>query len=103
MVVIVALTGIASFSIPQYSIAIALRVVKFPLMFLAATLGGFGLMIGYLLMLLHLSSLRTLGQPYLSPVAPFLSRKNTDVFVRSPLKQKLRSPRKRLASEPPGR
>jgi spore germination protein KA/spore germination protein len=71
MIVVVALTGIASFSIPQYSFAIALRLLKIPFIILAATLGGFGIMIGILLMLLHLSSLRSLGQAYFDPIGPF--------------------------------
>ncbi|UVI33628.1 spore germination protein [Paenibacillus spongiae] len=95
MVVVVALTGIASFGIPQYNIAIALRILRFPLMILAASLGGFGLMIGYLLILLHLTSLRSLGQPYFSPLAPLHLRQLLDVFVRAPLKTLFRSPRSR--------
>lgn len=87
MIVVVALTGIASFSIPQYNIAISLRILRFPLMVLAATLGGFGLMIGFLLILLHLCSLRSLGVPYLSPIAPLHPPQLGDVFVRAPLRR----------------
>jgi len=42
---------------------------------LAASLGGFGLMIGILLLLMHLCSLRSLGAPYFDPVGPFRPRK----------------------------
>lgn len=97
MIVVVALTGIASFSIPQYSFAISMRILKIPFMILAATLGGFGLMIGSILLLLHLSSLRTLGQPYLQPVAPFRPKKMGEVFIRSPFKNYLNSSRKSKA------
>ena len=75
MIVVVALTGIASFSIPQYNFAIALRLLKIPFILLAASLGGFGLMIGILLLLMHLCSLRSLGEPYFDPVGPFRPRK----------------------------
>lgn len=71
MVVVVALTGIASFSIPHYNFAIALRMLKVPFILLAASFGGFGLMIGILLLLVHLCALRSLGQPYFDPVGPF--------------------------------
>ncbi|GMK38639.1 spore germination protein [Paenibacillus sp. CCS19] len=67
MVVVVALTGIASFALPQYNMAIALRVLRFPLMVLSAVLGGFGLMFGLLIILWHLITLRSLGQPYMNP------------------------------------
>lgn len=74
MIVVVALTGIASFSIPQYNFAIAMRLLKVPFILLSASLGGFGIMIGILLLLMHLCSLRSLGQPYFDPVGPFRPR-----------------------------
>jgi hypothetical protein len=73
--------------------AIAIRLLRFPLMALAAFLGGFGLMIGILAILLHLTKLRSLGQPYLSYVAPLRPKQLKDVFIRFPLKRLLRSSR----------
>lgn len=95
MIIIVALTGIASFSMPQYSIGVALRVLRFPLMFLSGTLGGFGLMMGLLFIHLHLTALRSLGQPYLAPFAPLRIRELRDIVIRAPLKKLLHSPRNR--------
>ncbi|PEF61478.1 spore germination protein [Bacillus cereus] len=95
IVIVVALTGIASFSIPQYSIAISLRLIQPALMILAAILGGFGIMIGFLLIMLHLTSLRSLGQPYFNPLTPFRPRLLLDIFIRAPLKTLWKSPRKR--------
>ncbi|WP_082592971.1 spore germination protein [Paenibacillus sp. Soil766] len=95
MVIIVALTGIASFSLPNYNMAISLRILRFPLMFLAASLGGFGFMIGFLFIFLHLVSLRSLGQTYLTPWAPLKMSQLKDGFIRAPLKFLLRSPRNR--------
>ncbi|WP_313999442.1 spore germination protein [uncultured Paenibacillus sp.] len=95
MVIIVAATGIASFAIPQYNIAIALRILRFPLMICAALLGGFGMMICFLLILLHVCKLRSLGQPYLAPFAPFRLVELRDVLLRVPLKVLLRAPRDR--------
>ncbi|MEV5027313.1 spore germination protein [Paenibacillus sp. LPE1-1-1.1] len=93
MIIIVALTGIASFSMPQYSLGVALRVLRFPLMILSGTLGGFGLMMGLLFIHLHLTALRSLGQPYLATFAPLRIRQLRDVWIRAPLKTLLRSPR----------
>lgn len=95
MVIIVSLTGIASFAIPQYNFAIALRILRFPLMIAAGFLGIFGIMISFLLIWLHLANLRSLGQPYLSPLGPFIPRQLKDVFVRAPLGILMRSPRNR--------
>ncbi|MDF2664103.1 MAG: spore germination protein, partial [Paenibacillus sp.] len=100
MVVVVALTGIASFSIPQYEIAIALRILSFPLMIMAFFLGGFGLMIGFILILLHLTCLRSLGQPYLAPIAPLRPLQLFDVIVRAPLKERFRLSKRRKFARP---
>ncbi len=95
MVVVVALTGIAQFSLPQYNFVLAVRLMRYPLMILSATLGGFGLLIGLLLILLHMMSLRSLGQPFVAPLGPARPRQLRDVFMRAPLKSLLRSPRNR--------
>ncbi|MDD9269067.1 spore germination protein [Paenibacillus sp. MAHUQ-63] len=95
MVIIVSLTGIASFALPQYNMGIALRILRFPLMVLAVTLGGFGVMAGILWILLHLCCLRSLGQPYFTPIAPLRVEQWRDVFIRIPRKMLLHNPRNR--------
>jgi len=94
MVIVVALTGIASFAMPQYNLAIALRVLRFPLMILAATLGGFGLMIGYFLLLLHLTKLKSLSQEYLTGFTPMdWSRMLNNLIIRQPIRSMLKRAR----------
>jgi spore germination protein KA len=95
MVIVVALTGIASFALPQYSMAIALRILRFPLMVLGATLGGLGIMFGFLLALLHLCTLRSLGEPYLAPAAPLSIQQFRDILVMLPRKSLVQHPRNR--------
>ena len=46
MIIIVAITGIASFMIPRYSASISTRLLRFPIMLLAGTLGLIGVMLG---------------------------------------------------------
>jgi spore germination protein KA/spore germination protein len=91
MIVVIALTGIASFSIPQYELASSLRILVFPLMLLAFFWGGFGLMIGYIVIFLHLVSLRSLGQPFFSPIALSKLSQLLDVIVRAPIKLRLKA------------
>ena len=66
MIIIVAITGIASFMVPRYAASIAERLLRFPMMFLAGTLGLTGVMLGVIFIVIHLSSLRSFGTPYLS-------------------------------------
>jgi spore germination protein len=93
MVVVVALTGISSFAVPQYDLSTSYRILQFPLMLMAGVMGGFGIMIMLILILLHLTSLRSLGQPYFSSLAPFRFHEWRDIFVRAPHSILLRSPR----------
>ncbi|RED64637.1 spore germination protein [Cohnella lupini] len=85
MVVVVSLTGIASFSLPQYNLSIALRLIQFPLMALSAMLGGFGILLGYLFIWLHLVNLTSLNVPYLTTIAPWKPRQFRDTLIRTKL------------------
>lgn len=82
MIIIVAITGIASFMIPRYAASIATRLLRFPIMILAGTLGLIGVMLGIILVVIHLSSLRSFGTPYLSPLAPTIANEVKDVWWR---------------------
>ncbi|OIK16778.1 spore germination protein [Bacillus sp. MUM 116] len=84
MVIIVSITGIASFVIPGYDLGFSVRLLRFPLMILAGTFGIFGLMIGTILIYIHVVSLRSFGMPYLSPTAPLRVSDLKDIFIRAP-------------------
>ncbi|MCL2576970.1 MAG: spore germination protein [Defluviitaleaceae bacterium] len=79
VVIIVALTGIATFSIPSVSLVYAFRLVKYLVLILSASLGFFGLIIGMILTLIHLSGLRSVGFPYLMPFAASELSKGEDL------------------------
>ncbi|XID96162.1 spore germination protein [Paenibacillaceae bacterium WGS1546] len=84
-VVIIALTTIGSFATPAYNAALALRLLRFPLIILAGTFGLYGVMIGLILIANHLLSLKSFGVPYLSPLIPGNLKSMKDLFVRGPL------------------
>lgn len=84
MVIVVATTGIASFSIPRYNLGTALRLVRFPMLILAGVFGLYGIIIGIIALNIHLANLRSFGIPYLSPVAPQIIGDLKDVLIRSP-------------------
>nr|WP_244226741.1 spore germination protein [Paenibacillus protaetiae] len=64
MVIIVSITAISSFVIPAYSMSIPIRMIRFLFMGLAASFGAYGLTIGVLLLIVHLCSLKSFGNPY---------------------------------------
>ena len=83
-VIVVALTGISSFSVPSYSFALAIRILRFGMIGLASILGLFGVLLGLLVMQAHLVSLRSFGVPYFAPLAPFNLKDAKDLVLRFP-------------------
>lgn len=70
LVIIVAITGLSSYAIPNYSLAFGVRMLRFILIGLAATLGLYGVAAGITLLVAHVATLKAFGLPMLSPVAP---------------------------------
>lgn len=70
LTIIVSFTAIGSFAIPSYNTSVAIRLLRFPIMILAATLGIFGIVFGASVILIHLLKLKSFGVPYLAPFMP---------------------------------
>lgn len=88
VVIIVALTGIASFAIPHVSLVNGFRLIKYVLIFFSAILGLFGFWIGLILVLIHLTSLKSFGIPYLFPYVSGSVNQYSDMkdtLIRLPL------------------
>ncbi|MGD6943332.1 spore germination protein [Cytobacillus gottheilii] len=84
MVIIVALTAIASFVSPVYNLAISTRLLRFIFIILGGTIGFYGIILGLIFMVAHMNSLRSFGVSYLTPVTPFYPEDQQDTFVRVP-------------------
>lgn len=84
MVIVVAVTGLASFIVPHYASGLPLRWLAFPLMILGGTLGLFGVTAGVLAITLHVAGLSSLGIPYLEPLGRS-GQVFQDLLVRRPL------------------
>lgn len=84
MVIVVSFTAIASFVIPSINMGTAARLIRFLLMILAGTFGVFGILAGLMMILTHLSSLRSFGVSYLTPISPLKPGNLKDVFIRVP-------------------
>jgi spore germination protein KA len=84
MVIVVSLTAISSFVLPEFNLSISIRMLRFGFMALAASFGLLGIIIGLLLMITHLVNLRSFGVPYLTPMAPFNKSDQKDALLRLP-------------------
>ncbi|MFD0695534.1 spore germination protein [Paenibacillus sp. GCM10027628] len=84
-VVVIALTTIGSFATPAYNAALALRLLRFPLVFFAGMFGLYGVMVGLILIANHVLSLKSFGVPYMSPIVPGNYEGMKDTVIRGPL------------------
>ena len=84
MVVVVAFTGLASFTIPDYRMASTLRVIRFGFMLAAVSFGLVGVSFALLLTAAVLCGMKSFGVPYLAPVAP-KTMSGLDVVIRGPV------------------
>lgn len=84
MVIVVAINAISSFAIPNYSVAIAFRLLTFVFMFLAAVAGLYGIMLGLIGLIIHLVTLKSFGANYLSPFTNLRWSESKDTFIRGP-------------------
>lgn len=91
-VVVVALTAISSFALPQYGLGIALRTLRFGIMFFAAVLGLYGVILGYIMLTVHFVKLKSFGVNYAAPFVPYRPRDWKDVVFRMPLKMMKQRP-----------
>jgi len=65
LVVVIATTALASYSMPSYNFSMALRWLRIPILVLASILGLYGVILGVLMVTIHLCSLRSFGESYL--------------------------------------
>jgi len=86
MVILVSITAIASFTIPYYNLSITARLLRFGFLLLGAYIGLFGIIVGWLLIVIHMCSLRSFGEPYLAALAPFRLGEHQDGLLIFPLK-----------------
>jgi len=84
MVIIVSITAISSYVIPENGLSISVRILRFVLMMFAAAFGFYGILIVLLITVTHLCSLRSFGVPYMSPFAPFIQKDLKDTIFRVP-------------------
>lgn len=88
VVIIISMTGICSFAIPNIALVSGYRLTKYLIIFLSSILGFFGFWLGMLIMLIHLVTLKSFGIPYLFPFTSLADENDSalkDTFLRFPI------------------
>lgn len=84
LVIIVALTGLGNYAMPDYQLSVGVRILRLLFIFAGAVAGLFGLSLCAFYGAVYLCSLTSLGEPFLAPVAPYRPH-NPDIVLRLPL------------------
>ncbi len=103
LIIIVAITGLASFVIPNFSFGFHLRVYRFIFTILGYIAGFLGIGIGIYVYLVILCSLKSFGVPYMSPISPNSTSLSFKYFIPPFWKQEYRNaflaPKKQSSQE----
>ena len=88
VLIIVSVTGISGFVLPNRDLAQAVRVWRFGIGLMGMVIGIWGVLLGVILLLMHLGKIRSLGLPYLIPTPA-----GRGILRRRFVKEKKRDPR----------
>lgn len=68
LVIVVTLTVLSSFGIPDYDLRSSIRIIQFMTMVISSFLGLFGFALSFFVICIHLSTLKSFGIPYMAPL-----------------------------------
>jgi len=91
LIIIVAITGLGNFAIPDYRLSYAIRISRFIFIVLGTIAGFYGISAGMYVMFGFACSLKSFGVPYFSPVAP-KTESNPDIVTRGPVWTQIQRP-----------
>ncbi|MDY0395929.1 spore germination protein [Virgibacillus halophilus] len=84
LIILVAISALASFTSPSYLMSVTIRMVRFPLILLSGLLGLLGIVYGVVFLIIHLLKVTSLGRPFLVPLYPLQLKDFNKVLFRSP-------------------
>ena len=91
LIIVVAITGLSSFVIPNFSFGFHLRIYRFVFTMLGYICGFLGIGIGIYLYLAIICSIKSFGVSYLSPISPNISQFGLKYFIPPFWKQEYRN------------
>ena len=84
LIIIVALTGLGNYAVPDYGFSIGLVICRLFVILGGALFGLYGVCLSAFCLSMSLCGIRSLGQPYVAPIAPHLPH-NPDILLRLPI------------------
>lgn len=84
IVIIIAGSAISSFALPSYPFSLGCTLIRIFLISLASTLGLYGVVLGWIIILIHTASLDNYGIRYLSDFSPYSTANYKDSIIKIP-------------------
>jgi spore germination protein KA len=84
VVIIVSITALGSFTIPNYEFGLAVRIERFLFIAVGAVLGIYGLSLMIFVLAILACSMKSFGVPFFAPIAP-QTKGSPDVVIRKPI------------------
>lgn len=91
LIIVVSVTGLGNFAIPNYSLALSARISRFCFIILSALLGFYGISIGIAVFIILITNTKSFGVPFFAPIAP-KTKESNDLFFRKPAWQQMYRP-----------
>lgn len=85
LIILIALTGLGNYAIPNYSLTLSLILYRQLVILFSAFLGLYGFFIAAAIISVHLCSIHSFGIPYLAPISPYRPH-NPDILTRLSLR-----------------
>ena len=84
MLIVVAVSSLGSYAVPDYSLGLALRIGQLLVLAAGCIFGVYGVVLSFVAAAVRLCALTSLGSPFAAPTAPERPR-NPDGFLRAPI------------------
>lgn len=85
MIIIISITTLTSLTTPNISLNTSFRYIRLGMIFASYFIGLYGILLVFIIVLLHLSNLKSFGISYLSPLTTFRTNDFKDYIFRAPL------------------
>lgn len=85
LIIIVAITGICSFSIPDFSLSFTFRIYRFIYIILGYIAGFLGIGLGSFVQLIIMCNLKSFGAPYVTPFALNKNKRSISTYFIPPI------------------
>ncbi|MEF9878196.1 MAG: spore germination protein, partial [Clostridia bacterium] len=91
LIIVVALSGLGGYALPDYSLSFAFRIAQMLLLLIGGMMGLVGVCMALVLLVCCVAGMESLGMPYLAPSSPKRTH-NPDLILRAPVfRQRLRA------------